>query len=220
MFTFRMDETIELQKYSEQTDGYLVKINDAKPPKDVALAKLTLPSENPVTHYGVDMAEVDGGTLHWCTPDSNAKNIIANSLLESVDDGFCKFGEWVWMNLTYNWCDDGGNEYNTSKYSCAQIIKGSEINRGKEIHKEQDNRGQKIGGDQINDNQIIRGKQLNQGQEIYGDRWDGKTIIHGEIHIHGLKQEDKKLQKELDEFYKTEQDKYTWGRFFKWITKE
>lgn len=54
---------------------------------------------------------------------------------------------------------------------------------------------------------------------IDGNQDHSNQTIGGDIYIKGLKQGDKKLQKHLDEFYKTKQEKYTWATFFEWITK-
>ena len=97
MFAFRRNESIELDKYEDNNEGFLVKLFDTNPPKELPLAETTYPDNKPATPYGLCVAEVHDGFLSWISLDTYAKSYVADVMINAVDKGWCELDEWVWM---------------------------------------------------------------------------------------------------------------------------
>jgi len=116
--------------------------------------------------------------------------------------------------------DHSGQTIKGNQYHKKQTINGSQYHSGQTIKGNQHHIGQTIKGDQDHQYQTIKKDQFHKGQTIEGSQYHIGQTIKGDIHIYDLRQGNKKLQKQLNRFYKTEQDKYTWGTFFAWVIKE
>ena len=68
--------------------------------------------------------------------------------------------------------------------------------------------------------QTVEGYQVMREQIVEGYQDMQNQTVKGEIHIIGMKQGDEEAQKILDEFYETEQEKYTIGTLIKWLKRQ